>query len=131
MTEEVRHILVAEDNPAMGIVIRHSLRQAGFEVTLARCGQTAWESLREHDFDLFVCDYLMPGMTGGELCQRMREDSRLARMPVVLLTAKALELDTTLYAEELSVNAIISKPFSPQELTRTIENLLVVAAAGA
>lgn len=131
MAEGVKRILVAEDNLAMGNVIRYGLSRAGYDVTLARCGQAAWELLREHDFDLFVFDFQMPGMTGGELCERIRKEARFERTPVIFLTAKALELDRAHYMDELSVDAIISKPFSPLELTKTVESLLAAAAAEA
>ena len=127
---QTHHVLVAEDNPAMRGVIRFALEKAGLEVTIAKCGQEAWDLLSELDVDLILTDFHMPGMTGGQLCERVRQDARLERIPVILLTAKGFELDTTHYMDELAVSAIIPKPFSPRELTRTVKNCLAVKAAG-
>ena len=70
----------------------------------------------------------MPGMTGEELCRRMRKDSRLAEIPVILLTAKCLELDKDRLRSELGTSALMSKPFSPRELTQTVRDCLAVGA---
>ncbi len=126
MTTETGHILVAEDNAAMAGVIRYNLEKAGFEVTLARCGQTAWELLESQSFDLVVSDFQMPGINGGELCQRIRQDERLAQLPVILLTAKGLELDLSWYEDELGVSEVMAKPFSPRELTLAVQQHLAV-----
>jgi CheY-like chemotaxis protein len=124
MTEQPKRILVVEDNVAMSGVLRYVLERAEFDVTVANCGQAAWEVLREHDFDLIISDFKMPGMTGGELCERIREDPRLARTPIILLTVKGYELEAPYYLGDLSVIAIIPKPFSPRELTQIVENYL-------
>ena len=126
MTTGARHILVAEDNAAMAGVIRYNLEKAGFEVTLARCGKTAWQLLESQSFDLVVTDFQMPGITGGELCQRIRQDERLAQLPVILLTAKGLELDLSWYKDELGVSDVMAKPFSPRELTLVVQQHLAV-----
>jgi CheY-like chemotaxis protein len=131
MTESRKRILVAEDNLATLSVIRFTLEKAGFEVTAAPSGQAAWDLLERYDFDLLVSDFQMPGITGGELCQRIREHPRLAPMPVILLTAKGLDLDATRYRDQLSVSAIMAKPFSPRELTRTVQDCLAIGAVSA
>jgi CheY-like chemotaxis protein len=122
--EEPKRVLAAEDNLAMAGVIRFNLEKAGFDVTVAKTGTKAWELLNTFRFDAVVSDFQMPGMTGGELCERIRRTPRLANLPVVLLTAKELELDTDHYLQELSVSAIMSKPFSPRELAQTVQNCL-------
>ena len=119
-----KRILVAEDNVAMAGVIRFNLQRAGFAVTLASSGSIAWDLLCQEDFDLLVTDVQMPGLTGGELCLRLRQDPRLAALPVLLLTAKGLELDTDYYLRQLGVRAIIPKPFSPREMIRTVQECL-------
>ena len=137
MTEEVKEILIAEDNPGTATVIRYTLEQAGFKVTVARCGESAWKALNEHDFDLVVADYQMPNMTGAELCQRMGEDARLADTPIILLTAKAFESDATYPLKVLSrmgavpLRAVMPKPFSPRELVLKVRSCLEAGAATA
>ena len=122
--ERATRILVAEDNAATNRVVCHVLNKAGYEVTGAKCGRTAWDWLNRQPFDLVVCDLKMPGMSGTELCQRMRQDSRLASLPVIVLTAKGFELDEACYRDTLGVSVILFKPFSPRELVRTLAALL-------
>lgn len=128
MTDAIKHILVVEDNPAMAAVIRFNLQRSGFQVTVARDGREAWERARKHQFDLVLTDHQMPEMTGTELCRRLREDARYARTPVVLLTAKGLELELSRLHDELAVSATLAKPFSPARLVRTIKNCLALDA---
>ena len=116
MSENAYRILVAEDHLGMGNVIQFTLQKAGFEVTLARDGQAAWERLQKQPFDLVISDYQMPGMNGGQLRERMCRDPQLAHVPYVLLTAKGLELEADYFRDELQVLEIISKPFSPRAL---------------
>ncbi len=133
MTEHPKRILVAEDNSAMLNVIRLNLSRAGFDVVTAKCGRTAWELLSEKDsaFDLVVTDFQMPGMTGGELCERIRGHEGLGPIPIILLTAKGFELDAAHYERDLGVAAIVSKPFSPRELVRTVRERLAVGVTDA
>ena len=135
MSEEVKHALVAEDNMATATAIRFNLERAGFEVTVARCGESAWKLLSEHEFDLVVSDFQMPGMTGGQLCERMGQDPRLANVPMILLTAKAFEPDSTQPLQELQglgvvpLRKIMAKPFSPRELVETARGLVEARTA--
>ncbi len=130
MSEEVKHVLVAEDNMATATAIRYNLEKAGFKVTVARCGESAWKLVSGHEFDLVVSDFQMPGMTGAQLCERMGQDARLASIPVILLTAKALEPDMTHPLQVLRglgvvpLRKIMPKPFSPRELVETARSLV-------
>jgi two-component system alkaline phosphatase synthesis response regulator PhoP len=130
MPEKAHHVLVVEDDVAMLGVIRFSLESVGLRVTTAKSGKAAWEVLGAGDVDVVVTDYRMPEMTGGELCERIRQDLRLAHTHVIFLTAKGFELDTTYFQNNLSVSAIIFKPFSPRELTQTVQACLAVGVAG-
>lgn len=125
----MKRILVAEDDLALASVVRFNLEEAGFEVDAARNGREAALLLDQKDFDLVVTDYQMPKMNGRELCLWMRQQAWCADTPVVLLTAKGLELDLARLREELRVVEVFSKPFSPRQLTRTIEDCLASGAA--
>lgn len=129
MPAKKKHILVADDNLAMLGVIRFNLEAAGFQVTGVNCGPVAWKLLGEQDFDLVLVDFQMPEMTGGELSRRMRNDPRLARVPLILLTAKGFELDVDYFKSVLSVSDIIFKPFSPRELVRRVTECLALSPA--
>jgi CheY-like chemotaxis protein len=122
-----KRILVAEDNAALAIVVRFHLERAGFAVVTAADGDEMWERLQAEPFDLVVTDQQMPGATGCEVCQRMRKDPALADLPVVMLTAKGLEMELGWLRDELGVREVLPKPFSLQELVETVENCLAAA----
>ena len=126
--DEGRRILVAEDNPALGAMVKFSLEQAGFAPTLARNGREAWDHLHAASFELLVTDHQMPELTGCELCDRIQHDPQLAGMPIIMLSSKGLELDPQVL-EQIGVRAIVPKPFSPRELVTRIENQLVAQVA--
>ena len=111
------HVLAVEDNPAFLGVIAWTLRKAGLEVTTAENGLEAWKFLQENDVDLVVTDFNMPEMTGGDLCEKMREDPRHRSTPVILMTAIAAECEREHCVEALEFAAIITKPFSPRGVT--------------
>jgi two-component system, chemotaxis family, chemotaxis protein CheY len=114
-------VLVAEDNPALALVVRLHLEQAGFEVTVARNGAEAWGLLQRQDFEVLVTDHQMPELSGAEVCQRMRQQERLARVGVVMLTAKGLEMELDRMRSELGVWQVLPKPFSIRHLVEAVE----------
>ncbi len=122
MTGGAKKILVAEDNLALAGVLQFNLERAGFQVTVAKNGREAWDFAQNDLFDLVVTDHQMPELTGVELCQRMRQDERYAQTPVIMLTAKGLELDLARLRDELGVAAALPKPFSPIEVIAAIED---------
>lgn len=121
---EEKRVLVVEDNSAEAHVIGFVLEQAGYDVTLLSDGRTAWDLLNSEKFDLVVSDFTMPGITGGELCARMRKDGRLTKIPIIFLTARAFELHSLMRQSEISVSVVISKPFSPRELKQKVRECL-------
>ena len=128
MSNDVRRILVAEDNPALLQVVSFNLEQAGFQVTRAGNGRKAWELLNSQHHDLVITDHQMPEMTGWDLCVEMSKTSTHAQTPVIFLTAKKLEIDATQLKSEFGVVAVFAKPFSPRELVCAVEDLLAPAA---
>ncbi len=118
------HVLVAEDNLALQGVISLALRNAGLEVTTADTGLKAWAFLEENSVDLVLTDFNMPGMTGGSLCERMRDDPRHGATPVALLTALSADVQRDHNLDSLGVAAVIGKPFSPRDVTTQVLGLL-------
>ena len=131
-------ILVVEDNPALLGVVAFSLRNAGLDVVTAESGVEAWRRLEEDAIDLVVTDFNMPGMSGGSLCVKMREHSRHAQTPIVLLTALPEDFQRDHDLEPLDIACTIRKPFSPRDVTNQVLAILkqiperpeVTAAAG-
>jgi CheY-like chemotaxis protein len=123
-----KRVLIVEDNPAMASLVRFNLKKAGYDVTVAANGKEAWSRLEERDFDVVVTDHQMPEMTGLELCQRMRRTERTSGTPVIMLTAKELELDPDYLADDLGVMRVLGKPFSPGQLVDAVSELAPVSA---
>jgi CheY-like chemotaxis protein len=117
-------IVTAEDNPVMAHVIGFNLRQAGYEVIAARNGQEAWTRFEQERVDLLITDYQMPILDGWELCQRVRQRWSAHQLPIILLSAKGLEIDGDRLVAEGYIQRIIFKPFSPRELVRAAGELI-------
>lgn len=117
-------ILIVEDNRAMADVIRFNVQRAGYDVTVARNGREGWDCVCSGQFDLVISDYQMPEMNGEELSRQIRQDSRFGHLPVILLSAKGLELDIDRMRDELGIHDVVFKPFSPRELVKTIQRRL-------
>ncbi len=117
-------IMIAEDNPALGSVVQFNLERAGYEASVACNGQRAWDLARASEFDLIITDQQMPELDGIELCRRLRGHPRYTHTPIIMLTAKGLELNLNSFQRELMVTAVIAKPFSPRELVDTVTDTL-------
>jgi two-component system chemotaxis response regulator CheY len=124
MTSEKQRILVAEDNPGIARVVQFNLQRAGYEVTLACNGRLALETAQQAEFDAVITDHQMPEMSGVDLCGRLRQLPGYADTPIVMLTAKRLELNHDRLKEESGVAALLPKPFSTAEVCRTLGELL-------
>jgi DNA-binding response OmpR family regulator len=109
-------VLVADDEPHIGRIIKMKLEQGPFRVTLAYDGREAMEVLeRETDIDLAVLDLMMPHLSGLDVLATMRADARMREIPCIILTAAGQEQQHT-RAIELGANDFITKPFSPKKL---------------
>ena len=127
MSNSKLSVLVAEDNPALANVLRFNLQRVNLDVSLANDGCRAWEMAQKQRFDLVVTDQEMPGMTGLELCQRLRERAEYADVRIVMVTAREMELDIMRLKEQLQIEAVFSKPYSPNQLLDVVQELLAQA----
>ncbi len=121
---ESGRILIAEDNQALSSVLRFNLERAGHEVIIANDGAEAFELVQESQYDVVLTDQQMPRMTGHEFCTRMREMDNYASIPVIMLTAKGLELGLSELKNELGISATFIKPFSPRDVVRRVSECL-------
>jgi len=119
-TRQHRRILLAEDNPVNQKVAATMLRKRGHEVEVVENGRLAVEAVRKRTYDLVLMDVQMPEMDGLEAVQEIRRDRALANLPVIALTAHALEGDREKFLEA-GMNGYLSKPFKPHELFSTVE----------
>lgn len=126
MSASRKKVLIAEDNPALAVVIRFHLERAELEVISATNGREAknYIDAAPEPFDLIITDHQMPELTGEELVRGLLDDKRHSQTPIILLTAKVLELDVTRLRDELGITKILAKPFGPSDLVRTAEECL-------
>jgi DNA-binding response OmpR family regulator len=127
MMSEIKRVLVAEDNAALAGVIRFNLSRAGFEAVTARNGREALDVASRTTFDLVLTDEQMPEMCGTLLCHELRKRKEYITTPIIMLTAKGLELDIEELRKQLGVSATLPKPFSPAELVSLVEECLSTA----
>ena len=120
--QQVCHVLVADDEPHIGRIIKMKLEQGPFRVTLAYDGREALEILeRSPDIGLVLLDLMMPQLSGLDVLTRMRADARWKNTPCIILTAAGQEEQHRL-ALELGASEFLTKPFSPKKLyARTAE----------
>ena len=115
MTEPC-HVLVADDEPHIGRIIKMKLEQGPFRVSLAYDGKEALEMLeREPDVGLVLLDLMMPHLTGLDVLARIRDDDRWKNLPCIILTAAGQEQQHR-RAMELGATDFLTKPFSPKRL---------------
>ncbi|MCC7265421.1 MAG: response regulator transcription factor [Candidatus Latescibacteria bacterium] len=116
-------ILIVEDEPDILELLSYNLRQAGYEVFTAAEGEEGLRLAEEQIPDLVVLDLMLPGMDGLELCRLLKQRESLRRVPVLMLTAKAEEVDR-IVGLELGADDYVTKPFSPRELVLRIKAIL-------
>jgi len=116
-------ILIADDEIHIIHVVAIKLRNNGYDVVSANNGAEAYELACAEKPNIVVTDYQMPVMTGIELIEKLRANEETRYMPVVLLTARSFAV-TEEQQERLGVSACLSKPFSPKELLKTLQDIL-------
>jgi DNA-binding response OmpR family regulator len=105
-------------------LIRLILSRKGYEVIGAYVGKEGLETIRKELPDLVLLDLMMPDMDGWEVYQQMKADATTRDIPVIVVTAKAQSIDKVLGLHIAKVDDYVAKPFSPQELLDSIENVL-------
>jgi two-component system, OmpR family, response regulator VicR len=121
--ENKRRVVYIEDEQEMIDLVRLILNRRGFEIIGAIGGLEGLETVRQEAPDLVLLDLMMPDMDGWDVYQQMKADQTMQNIPVIVITAKAQSIDKVLGLHIAKVDDYISKPFSPQELVDSIENL--------
>ncbi len=111
-------VLLIEDT--VGIPILKILEKWGYEVTLAQDGEQAWNLLKEKRFDLFLVDWMLPGMSGLDLVKRIRQHEPYQRAPIIMISGKAEKSDVVV-AIGSGVDNYIAKPFTAVQLRDKID----------
>jgi DNA-binding response OmpR family regulator len=111
--DDARHILVVEDEPQMRSMLTDNLEFEGYRVTAVATGEEALTECGRQAFALLLVDVMLPGISGFEVCQRLR--ARGTRVPIIVLTARTHERDRV-QGLDLGADDYVSKPFSVREL---------------
>ncbi len=117
------NILIVEDEEALALLLRYNLEAEGYEVETVARGDEADLLLKEHSPDLVILDWMLPGLSGIELCRRLRARPETKQLPIIMLTARGEESERV---RGLATGAddYIVKPFSVPELSARVRALL-------
>src|SRR5437667_7324553 len=122
-------ILVVDDEPDAVEMIEFNLKANGYDVISAAGGEEALRKARALLPKLILLDVMLPEVDGMEVCKILRRDPQTSGIPIVMLTAKAAEIDRVL-GLELGADDYVTKPFSPRELLLRVKKLLQRSAGG-
>jgi two-component system, OmpR family, response regulator len=118
--ENIKHILIVDDDADIRQLLSQFLCQHNFKVSLAGDGRDMQLKLQRNDIDLIVLDVMLPGASGTQLCQQLRRDTNI---PIIMLTAVDEEVERIL-ALEMGADDYLGKPFNPRELLARIKAVL-------
>ena len=120
--------LVVDDFSTMRRIVKNLLHDLGYpNVTEADDGKTALPMLQAGGFDFLISDWNMPGMSGLDLIKAVRSDAKLAKLPVLMLTAEA-KREQIIEAAQAGVNGYVIKPFTAETLKEKLDKILGTAA---
>ncbi|HVZ28910.1 MAG TPA: phosphate regulon transcriptional regulator PhoB [Asticcacaulis sp.] len=117
------YIIIAEDEDALSTLLNYNLEKEGYEVGVATDGDEALVMIKERQPDLLVCDWMMPKVSGIEVCRRLRAQSNTRNLPIVMLTARSEESDR-IRGLDTGADDYVVKPFSMVELMARIRAVL-------
>jgi CheY-like chemotaxis protein len=117
-------LLLAEDEDVLRMLVVDTLEDEGYVIDEAVDGVEAFEMIRSSEYDLVLLDYMMPGMTGLEVVEKVRALPEKRDLKIMMLTAKSQKADQD-QAMRAGVNYFLAKPFSPMELIHVVEEILV------
>jgi two-component system alkaline phosphatase synthesis response regulator PhoP len=123
-----KKILIADDHVHIRILLAQTLEdfeEAGAKLLSTDNGLDAWDIAQSEQPDLIILDVMMPGLTGYEVCQRIRSDPVLSRTHVIMLTAKGQDEDRE-RSIKVGANDYITKPFDPDHLIQCVADVLCI-----
>ncbi len=125
-----KRILIADDEPDVLQLVSSNLKNAGYNVIKAEDGLAALNLARETQPSLIVLDLMLPEMSGLEVCKVLKKEPATSAIPILMLTAKAEEVDR-IVGLELGADDYLTKPFSPRELVLRVKSVLRRAGSAA
>lgn len=118
-----RSVLIVDDEPNIVLSLEFLLKQAGYEVRVARSGEAAVKAVAERVPALIVLDVMMPTLDGYHVCETIRADPKLRSVRILMLTAKSRDVERE-KALALGADDYITKPFSTRELVERVKTIL-------
>ncbi len=116
-------ILIVEDDPALSEMLTYNLGSAGFETTLTADGDEAVAVILDETPDLVILDWMLPNLSGIEICRQIRANADTRRLPIIMLTAKGEDTDRV-RGLNTGADDYVVKPYSPNELIARVQALL-------
>lgn len=117
------YVLIVEDEPGIAEMLRYNLEAAGFEAGIATDGDEAQVIIAERLPDLVLLDWMLPGMSGIEVCRQLRRKRETRSIPVIMLTARGEEADRVRGLDS-GADDYVTKPFSPSELVARVRAVM-------
>ncbi|MCJ7621344.1 MAG: response regulator [Anaerolineae bacterium] len=118
-----KRILIIDDDVLTSEVMKHALEVEGYEIVTAPNGVEGLAKARDEKPDLVVLDVMLPGLDGYEVCHRLREAPQTADLPILMLSAKAREVDVET-GRRMGANVFLTKPLDPSALVAQVGALL-------
>jgi DNA-binding response OmpR family regulator len=122
-------ILIVDDEKQLVSLVKLHMEMAGYEVLSAKDGEEALEIVRKESPDLIILDLMIPKIDGWEVCRRIRAESKVGNIPIIMLSART-ETEDKLKGYECGTDDYVTKPFSPRELVARVKRVLARAENG-
>lgn len=122
-------VIVIDDEPFILMMIEDKLKKAGLAVVTVRESTKAIDIIRNEKPDLIILDWMMPEVSGIDICRAIKQEDGLRQIPVFMLTAKGQDADEQL-GIQIGVERYITKPFSPKMLLEMVQETLRNAGSG-
>jgi len=119
----IANVLIVDDEAPILALLRYNLEKAGYRVLEAMDGEEALTVAREEQPDIMILDWMLPSLSGIEICRQVRRDRDLANTPIIMLTARGEEQDRV-RGLEVGADDYMAKPFSPAELLARIRAVM-------
>ena len=116
-------ILVVEDEKPISTLIQYNLEKEGFKVHTFETGEEGFDQIKKSLPDLVLLDWMLPDLSGIDICKQIKKDAKLKSIPIIMLTAKSEEADK-IRGFEIGADDYVTKPFSTKELILRIQALL-------
>ncbi len=119
----MKKILIADDESSLRFLLRKTLEGNGFDIFEAENGKQALALAQKQVPDLIIMDVVMPDLYGSEVCERLRKQSKTARIPIIIITANG-NIYNEEQAKESGADFYMTKPFSPLKLKNLVHQIL-------